>query len=66
MSNIIKEAKQLHYNKQIINSINNIKTTWKTVNLETCRKASNTATETLSTLGFIINNQQHTAATFNN
>jgi hypothetical protein len=38
---------------------------WKIANLETCRKASNAATESLNIDGRIINNQQHVADVFN-
>jgi hypothetical protein len=66
MSNVIKEAKRLHYDKQITNSNNKIKTTRKIVNSEMHRKASTTTTESLSIDGMFINNQQHIADTFNN
>jgi hypothetical protein len=56
LADVIKEAKRLCYDKQITNSTNKIKTTRKVVNLETCRKASNAAVDTLNTDGRIISN----------
>jgi hypothetical protein len=55
----------LCYDNQITNSTNKIKTTWMIVNLETGRKASIAAIESLNTSGRIISNQQHTADAFN-
>jgi hypothetical protein len=39
------EAKRLYYDNQITDTTTKIKTTWKVVNLETHRKASNAAIE---------------------
>jgi hypothetical protein len=61
---VIEVAKRLYYDNQI-NSTNKIETTWKIVNLETCRKASNAAIESLNIDGRIISNQQHIADAFN-
>jgi hypothetical protein len=66
LSNIIKEAKRLNYDTQIINSNNAIKTTWKIIKLETDRKANNDNIHSLNIEGRVINNQQTIADTFNN
>jgi hypothetical protein len=52
----MKEAKRLCYDNQLLNPTHKIKTTWKIVNLDTCRKTSNAAIETLNTDGRIISN----------
>jgi hypothetical protein len=39
------EAKRLYYDNRITNNTTKIKTTWKAVNLETYRKASNAVIE---------------------
>jgi hypothetical protein len=62
---VTEVAKILYYDNQITNSTNKIKTTWKIANLETCRKASNAAIESLNIDGRIISNQQHIAYVFN-
>jgi hypothetical protein len=41
LSNVIKEAKRLNYNTQIINLNNTIKTAWEIIKLETGRKVNN-------------------------
>jgi hypothetical protein len=41
LSNVIKDAKRLNCDTQIINSNNAIKTTWEIIKLETGRKANN-------------------------
>jgi hypothetical protein len=58
LSNVIKEAKRLNYDTQIINSNNEIKTTWEIIKLETGRKASNDNIHSLNVEGRVINNQQ--------
>jgi len=66
VSSGIKEVKILCYDNEMMNSTDKIKTLWKIINLETCRRASNAAIEFLNAYGMIINNQQVVAATFNN
>jgi hypothetical protein len=63
---VIKEAKRLYYDNQILDSTNKIKTTWKIVNLETHRKGSNAAVDSLNIVGRIIYNQHLIANTYNN
>jgi len=56
----------LYNDNQIVDSTNKIKTTWKIVNLETRRKGSNVAVDSLNIDGRIINNQQLIGNTYNN
>ena len=63
---VIKEAKRWYYDNQLLDSTNKIKTTWKIVNLETHRKSSNAAVDSLNIVGRIIHNQQLIANTYNN
>jgi hypothetical protein len=56
----------LYYDNQILDSTSKIKTTWKTVNLETRRKGSNAVGDSLNIDGRIINNQQFIANTYSN
>jgi hypothetical protein len=51
MSNVIKEAKRLNYDTQIINLNNAIKTTWKIMKFETGRKANNDNVHSLNVRG---------------
>jgi hypothetical protein len=63
---VFKKAKILYYDNQILYATNKIKTTWKIVNLETRRKGSNAAVDSLNIDDRIINNQQLIANTCNN
>jgi len=63
---VIKEAKILYSDSQILDPTNKIKTTCRIVNLETHRKGSNAAVDSLNIYGRIINNQQLIANTYTN
>ena len=65
VSSVIREAK-IYYDNEMMNFTGKMKTLWKIINLETCRKASNAAIEFLNVYGMIINNQQVIAAAFSN
>jgi hypothetical protein len=57
LADVTEIAKKLYYDNQTTNSTNKkIKTTWKIVHLETCRKASNAAIQSLNIDGRIISN----------
>jgi len=61
---VIKKDGRLYCDNPITITFNKIKTTWRIVNLETRRKASISAIESLNTDGRNINTQQLIAGTF--
>jgi hypothetical protein len=65
LSNVIKEAKWINYNNQILASNNKIKTTWKIVKLESGRKTINVGVQSLNVDGTSTTNLQHYQNTFN-
>ena len=61
----IKVAKRPHFNKQICNSMNKIKTTWNVVQTLTCRKPIKNDIHALNIDGKIIRNNQFMSIYFN-
>jgi hypothetical protein len=63
---LLKEAKRLNCDTQIINSNYTIKTTWEMIKLEMGRKVRNDNIHSFNVKGRVINNQQTTADTVKN
>jgi len=63
---VIKEAKILQYNKQILISSNKTRTTWNTVKSKTGKKRGKEEISLLNINGKLIKNQQTIANSFNN
>ena len=65
LSKVIKEAKILHYNKQILTSHNKTKTVWNIVKTETGKKLRKEEVASLKINGELIHNQQVISNSFN-
>jgi hypothetical protein len=65
LTEVIKEAKKLYYDKQIINSNNKMKKTWDIITLETHRKTNNGEIQSLKIEDKYITNQRSIAEVFN-
>jgi hypothetical protein len=59
LSNVIKEAKRINYNNQILASNNKIKTTWEIVKLELGRKTINVGVQSLNIDGMSTTNPHY-------
>jgi hypothetical protein len=66
LSNVIKEAKRLNYDTEVINLNNTITSRWEIIKLEMVRKVSNDNIHSLNVEDRVINNQQTIADTFHN
>jgi hypothetical protein len=67
LSNVIKAAKNLHYNKLISNSNNNkIITTWSSIKTVTCTRINNTEVQFLNVVRKLTNNQHLITDSLNN
>ena len=64
LSKVIKEAKILHYNKQILTSHNKTRTIWNIVKSETGKKLRKEEVSSLNINGNLIQNQQIIANSF--
>ena len=65
LTEVIKEAKKLYYDAQIISSNNKMKKTWDIINLETHRKTNNGEIQSLKIEDKYVTNQQSIAESFN-
>jgi hypothetical protein len=65
LSNVIKEAKWINYNNQILASNNKIKTSWAIVKLELGRKTINVGVQSLNIVGMFTTNPQAIGNAFN-
>jgi hypothetical protein len=65
LSNVIKAARILHYNRNIVNSNNKMKTTWDIVKSDTGKETSNNGVHLLNIDGKLITNNHVIANSFN-
>ena len=65
LTKVIKEAKRLHYNRQILYSSNKMKTTWNIAKTQTAQKCSNDNIHLLNAEGNIVDVNQTIADSFN-
>jgi hypothetical protein len=65
LSKVVKEAKRMEYDKQILNSNNVMRTSWKLINNELVRDHKNSTLQSVNIDGRIIMNHQTIADAFN-
>ena len=65
LTKVIKYAKRLHCNRQILNSSNKIKTTSNIAKTLTAKKCNNDNTHLLNAEGIIVDDNQTIADSFN-
>jgi hypothetical protein len=65
LTKVIDQAKRMSYNKQILNSTNRIRTTWKIINREIHRKVKKDSIQTVCIDGRNTNNFYNIVEAFN-
>jgi hypothetical protein len=65
LTQVINQAKRMSYNKQILNSTNRIRTTWKIINREIHKKVKKDAIQTIFIDGRSTNNLYNIVEAFN-
>jgi hypothetical protein len=65
ITQVIKEAKPMHYNKQILESNNKVKAVWKTVKKETRKYSRQEMTPSIKINDNVIKNPKLIANSFN-